>query len=57
MRLMQNGSLAKNRRVCSMNYQNLDLQFHIDGSQSFGAAGPAFRMGCGFEDMGPSYKG
>lgn len=50
-------STAEFRRLCSVNYQNLDLQFHASGSKSFGLTAPGFRMGCGFEATGGAYTG
>jgi hypothetical protein len=48
---------AEFRRLCCVNYQNLDLQFHASGSKSFGLTAPSFRMGCGFEATGGSFAG
>jgi hypothetical protein len=50
-------STAEFRRLCSVNYQNLDLQFHASGSKAFGLIAPGFRMGCGFEATGGTYTG
>jgi hypothetical protein len=38
-------STAEFRRLCSVNYQNLDLQFHASGSMSFGLTASAWAAG------------
>jgi hypothetical protein len=45
------------RRLCSVNYQNLDLQFYTAGSKSFGLTPFIFRMGSRFEATGGAFTG